>query len=123
MIVVFGIGYLSSTIGIIGVGFVIGAYEPCEEKWLNDGLIYKEIGIGNAISDYRGKRVEIYKTISWLPLIEWKIKSKDYYDIITYTNQLSVNYKKAENKIYLSTSGYSQNEQKWITWNDVISLE
>ena len=73
MVVVFGISYLSSTIGILGVGFILGDYETTNETHISKNLTYKETILGNAISDYRGKRIEIYKTISWFPIIEWRI--------------------------------------------------
>src|ERR1051325_11625938 len=105
MVAVFGIGYLSSTIGWLGLGFVVGEFTTENEQWLGDGLIYKEITLGNAIADYRGKRVEIDKTISWLPILEWRVKTKEYYNVITYMiKPLTVEYKPSEEKIYLSAS-------------------
>ena len=100
MVFTFGLGYISGTVGALGVGFVVAEYETDTEKWLGDGLIYKETSLGNAISDYRGKRVEIYKTISWFPIIEWRTYKKEYFNLITYGNKLTVDYKPTENKIF-----------------------
>jgi hypothetical protein len=119
MILVFGFGYLSGTIGFIGVGFVVGAYDTTYEKWLGDGLIYKETPIGNAIADYRGKRIEIYKTISWLPIIEWRIMHREYYNWITYGNNLNVDYRANDKAIYLNVSEPGK-DNKLETWSDTI---
>jgi hypothetical protein len=104
MFIVFGLGYFSATAGILGVGFIVGRYEEDKEVWLGDGLIYKEFRLGNAISDYRGKEVEICRTIKWLPIIEWRVITKSYYEIITYVTPLNVEYKKDEMKVYLSAN-------------------
>jgi hypothetical protein len=124
MVCVFGIGYLSGTIGALGVGFVTAEYDTRIEMWLGDGIIYKETTLGNAVSDYRGKRVEIYKTIPWLPLIEWRTEKKVYKNYITYmTSPLTVKYKPEEKKIYLSASMWWQNEHKQVEWSDTLSIE
>jgi len=120
---IFGLGYFSSTVGAIGIGFVTAEYSTDSEKWLDNGIIYKECILGNAIADYRGKRVEIYKTISWFPVIEWRKMHKDYYDIITYMKPLIVNYKQEENKIYLKTSINCGPDNKLETWADTLKLE
>ena len=49
MVVVFGIGYISSTFGILGVGFVLGEYDTSVETRISKNLIYKETSLGNAI--------------------------------------------------------------------------
>ena len=122
MTCVFGIGYISGTIGALGVGFVTAEFTPETEKWLGDGLIYKETTLGNAVSDNRGKRVEIYKTIFWLPIIEWRIENKVYEKYITImTSPLTVDYKPDEKKIYLSASMWWENERKQEEWSDTLS--
>ena len=122
MFLVYGIGYLSSTVGIIGIGFIIGEYETSNESWLKDGLIYKETPLGNAIADYRGKRVEIYKTISWLPIIEWRIQKKEYYEALPYLNKLNVEYREKEKKIYLNTSSEWGKDNHIEHWADTLTL-
>jgi len=123
MICVFGIGYISGTIGALGVGFVTAEYNPKAEMWMGDGIIYKETGLGNAVSDYRGKRVEIYRTIRWFPLIEWRIKNKVYEKYITIMQSpLTVNYRPVEKKIYLAASMWWEREHKQIEWADTLSI-
>lgn len=121
MAIVFGIGYLSSTIGILGVGFVLGEYDTSSETHISKNLIYKETTLGNAISDYRGKRVEIYKTISWFPIFEWRILKKEYYNVIPYLNQLNVDYQPDTKTIYLSAKEISAGKME--TWADTLKLK
>ena len=122
MVGVYSIGYLSGTVGALGVGFVSAEYDTKVEKWIGNGLIYKETTLGNAISDYRGKRVEIFKTISWLPILEWRILNKEYYNFITYGNVLKVDYHSDTKTIYLSASEYWGKNHELKTWSDTLRL-
>ena len=122
MVVVFGIGYLMGTIGLLGIGLVLGEFTVHAEKWLGNGLIYKETSLGNAISDHRGKRVEIYQTISWLPIFEWQKQEKRYNSVIAYANTLNVNYNPKENRIYLSASAPNRVDNKIEHWADTLDL-
>ncbi len=122
MLFVFGIGYFSSTIGALGVGFVLSSEVPKTVKKIDSNLIYKETVLGNAISDYRGKKIEVYKTFSWFPLFEWRIKVKNYYDIITYGEFLKTKYVKTTKILYLETSEPFEMDKK-IIWKDSIKIE
>ena len=121
MAIVFGLGYLLSTIGILGVGFVLGDYDTSSQTHISKNLIYKETTLGNAISDYRGKRVEIYKTISWFPIIEWRILNKEYYNIIPCFNQINVNYQPDTRTFILRAKEI--NAEKMETWADTLKLK
>ena len=122
--IVFGFGYLSGTIGALGVGFVIGEYDTEYEDWVGGGIIYKESLVGNAVADHRGKKVELYKTIPWLPILEWKIQEKTYTEYVRCVSTPSIiNYKPKDNKIYLSGSMWSEQDQKNIYWNDTLIVE
>jgi len=123
MFIVFGLGYFSSTVGALGVGFVTAEYETDREKWLDNGVIYKELTLGNAISDHRGKKVEINKTIKWFPVIEWRLQDKTYNNLITYGNSLTVDYKPEKKKIYLSVSTKWGKDNKIYNWGDTLYLE
>lgn len=124
MVLVFGVGFLSGTIGALGVSFVVGEYDTEYEEWLGDRIIYKESTLGNAVSDHRGKKVEIYKTISWLPLIEWRTDVKEYKEYITImTTPLTIDYKPEDNRIYLSASMWWEQDKKNINWADTLSIE
>lgn len=123
MISTFGLGYLSSTLGILGVGLIVAEYETDAEKKLDHSLIYRERSLGNAISDYRGKRIEIYKIVTWLPVFEHRIIEKEYFDIITYSNGLKVNYDPNKHTIQLSTKVLSIKNNREEKWSDTIVLK
>lgn len=123
MVGVYSLGYISGTVGALGVGFVSAEYDTNVEKWVGNGLIYKETTLGNAISDYRGKRVEIFKTISWFPILEWRILHKEYYNFITYGNDLNVDYHPDTKTIYLSASEYWGKNHELEIWSDTLRLK
>jgi len=123
MIGTFGIGYLSGTLGILGVGFIVADFETDKVKKLDDDIIYKEYSIGNAISDYRGTRVEIYKTVAWLPVFEYQIIKKEYYNVIAYPDEIKVSYEPNKHIIYLSASIISLNDGSREKWSDSIKLK
>jgi len=121
ILLVFGFGYLSSTVGIVGVGFVISEYETDREIWFENGLIYKELNLGNALSDFRGARIEINRTIKWFPVIEWQVTSKEYSSSMVYGKPLNARYDAIKEEFYLDV------EKQWrdsmYYWNDTIRLE
>lgn len=123
MIFIFGIGYFSSSLGILGVGLVVANYENSAQTDLGDGLIYKEQSIGNAISDYRGKHIEIYKTVTWLPIFEYRILEKEYDEALTYVNELTVKYEPAQHKIYLSNRTEWEKDKEMKKWSDTIDVK
>jgi hypothetical protein len=123
-VLIFSIGYFSGTLGALGVGFIVGEYDTEYEKWLIDGIIYKESTLGNAVSDHRGKKVEIYRTISWLPLIEWRTDIRKYNQYITImTTPLTIDYKPKDNIILLSASMWWEHDKKNINWADTITIK
>jgi len=123
MIGVLGFCYLMGTIGILGVGFVTAEYEADTQHWLDSELIYKEYTLGNAISDHRGKKVEVYKTISWLPLVEWRIQHKTYNEITTYLEPLKVTFNKTERTLLLSVDAPFGRDHQILHWKDSIQIE
>lgn len=119
--IVFFLSYFTGTVGILGVGFVVAEYETNNETWFDNGLIYKETSLGNAISDYRGKRIEISRTIKWLPVIEWQIISKEYFNLLVYGQQIDVVYDKPMNEFLLTAEEQWQDSTYY--WTDTIRLE
>lgn len=123
MISVFGIGYLSGTLGILGVGFIVADFEPDTEKKLSNDIIYRESSIGNAISDYRGTRIEIYKIVAWLPFFEYRITQKEYDNVIAYPDEIKVSYEPNNHIIHLSASIVSLKNGGREKWSDSIKLK
>ncbi|MBS1613235.1 MAG: hypothetical protein JST49_10470 [Bacteroidetes bacterium] len=104
LFIVFGAGYLAGTVGILGVGLTINEYVPESELCVGSDYIYKETNLGNVFAEYRGKRMEVYKIIAWLPIVEWQVYSKSNYNITPYPGDMEVNYSPSANTIYLSTT-------------------
>src|SRR5690349_3037983 len=51
-VLIFGLGYLSGTVGALGVGFITGESESSKVIWYDNGIIYKEKPLGNAFTDF-----------------------------------------------------------------------
>lgn len=119
---VFTAGYVTGTLGALGVGAVTSELDTDREVWLNDGLIYKEYSLGNATSDYRAKKVEIYQTIPWFPIVEWRIDHKVYDEWRIHTAPLKVDYKAAEKKLLLSASVSIRSDLPPFQWTDTLQL-
>ena len=120
MIVVCTAGYLISTVGALGLGFALNEHTPDREEWVDDGYIVKEIILGNAISDHRGKRVEISRTCSWLPLFEIPVTQKEYSGFDVYGDSLDVHYSQDDGTVALKIE-YEGFEPS-IIWSDTIHL-
>ncbi|WP_462264853.1 hypothetical protein [Mucilaginibacter sp.] len=78
MLMVFGIGYLSSTIGLLGLGFIIADLDADRTIQISDDIIFRQYNLGNALSDNRDARVSVYKLYKWLPGIQRNIFSRQY---------------------------------------------
>ena len=78
MIVVFGIGYLLSTVGILGLAFASAEYEPLKSIRINNTTVYKEYGVGNATTSWGGIRICLFRNLSWFPFFERQFFEKEY---------------------------------------------
>jgi hypothetical protein len=122
MTIVFGIGYISGTIGALGVGFVTAEFVPRVEKEIEPRLIYKETGLGNAISDNRGVRIEIYQTYKYLPFVEKRISTNEYYGFKLALYQIRETYRKDKKTIYLTLDIPDDSKDK-VEWTREIRIE
>jgi len=118
MIIISTTGYIMGSIGIIGIGFIVGEFVPDKEIMFENGIIYKESMLGNAVSDKKGRLVEVYKTIAWFPFIEWRISSKKYDN---YMETLHVEYSERYGKVYLSVFSPPYSETGAPIWCDSLS--
>ena len=128
-------------ISVIGIIFVFGFgvflalfatytyfIDMPREQQFSDGLIYREYTLGHATTENRGKHIEIYQIVPWLPIIQVFVKEKTYNHLIrcrdgeeNYENKLTVNYKPNDNKIYLSAVICGRNgKEKWVDTLKVI---
>ncbi|MCF8298696.1 MAG: hypothetical protein K9J13_14200 [Saprospiraceae bacterium] len=78
LIVIFGIGYLLSTIGILGLGFITAEFESTKSIRINNNTVYKEFGVGNATTSWGGIKVCLYRNYSVFPIFERKFFEKSY---------------------------------------------
>ncbi|MBS1509054.1 MAG: hypothetical protein JSS79_20620 [Bacteroidetes bacterium] len=122
MTLVFGLGYLSGTIGALGIGFVTAEFEPRVEKEIESGLIYKETGLGNAISDNRGVRIEIYRNYSYLPFIEKRILTNEYYGFELAKYDIIDTYDKGDKILHL-TLDIPNDERDKVKWTQEIRIK
>jgi hypothetical protein len=122
MTFVFGLGYFSGTIGILGVGFVTGGFVPRKQNKIESNLTYKETGLGNAFSDYRGVRVELYKTYKYLPFIERRISTNAYYGMELAVFPIVQTYDK-ETKTLSLTLDIPDDKKDKFGWSQKISIE
>ena len=70
------IGYVLSTIGLLGLMLVVGDYArpPNKVEQMDSGLVCRVTGWGSAITD-SGYTVHLYRSWAWLPLIERSVVS------------------------------------------------
>lgn len=123
---VFFIGYTSATVGILGVGFITSEYETDAKHVLNEEITCTEIGRGNALSDFRGRRFEVWKRISWFPFLEKKVTEKEYWGVIWLFNPTSIRYDKSRSSLYLKTReqvGKQFIGEKTTYWRDTIRID
>jgi|GEM_PF-5143380 len=98
-LIVWAIGYLSASLGALGIGFIVAECEPDVTQKVTNHIIYREYNLGNAISDWRGTRTSLYTTYTWLPFIEHKFFTKDYEDdVIDIRMQQQLNASSSKNK-------------------------
>ena len=78
MIHIFAAGYILSTVGLLGLGFITEEYQPTKSLRINSSTLYKEYTIGNAISSTRGINVCLYRNYYWFPFFERQFFEKEY---------------------------------------------
>lgn len=112
MLFAFFFGMSAGSIGALGTAFILGEYEAKMSKKITASLTYTEFTLGNALNDYRGKRIEIAKKIAFFPVLQYLIVKKEYYDINAYAHELNVNYSQDKNILVLSTWNNKDPENK-----------
>ena len=120
---IFGAGYVFSTAGFTALGFMVAAHVPTDVRNVGDGLIYKEVPYGNAVSDFRLKRVELTRTPSLLPLIEWPVVRKEY----DASDELmappfGIYYNQQRQQLCLSASHLSDETHRLESWSDTLDV-
>ena len=120
---IFGMGYVFSTAGFLAIGFMVEAHVPVDVRNVGDGLIYKEVPYGNAVSDFRLKRVEITRTLPLFPVVEWPVIRKEY----DASDELmappfGLYYNQRRQQLCLSANHLSDETHRVETWSDTLDL-
>lgn len=89
MVIVFGSGYLLSTIGMLFLGIGIAGSEPSRSVRINDSTLYRECNREFVTSSWGGSEVTLFTSYRWFPFIEREFFSKQYISDLDKTD----NYK------------------------------
>jgi len=107
---VFGSGYLISTIGFLFI--LIGSYElePVQYKWLSKDLLYIEQNIGSGPDPSISlKKIEIYKKVRLFPILCYRIEKITYDDLdFPLQRELELSFSNKNQILYLRSrvNGY-----------------
>lgn len=95
------IGYVSGSVGLLGVGLILNDFKVDRTIYLTNDLAFKQYDLGSAPGNYRGIKVSIVKRPIWLPGLEYEVFNKKYDRVF--------NYKKSDgpvNKSYVALFSY-----------------
>lgn len=118
-VVVFGLALLSCTIGLLGLGLIIGEVIPDNHISLQDGIIVKEYYNGNAISDSRATTIEVFQTIPWLPVVEWR-KVKKRYEWLELKDNVQADFDASKQILTLKGIETTPGTKQYKHWQDII---
>lgn len=121
-IMIFGYGYMNGSVGFLGIAFRMAEYEHNGKIPLADNLSYTESTLGNATSDYRGKRIEIYENPSSLPFLEHMVAEKTYTDIVQFSTPAQATFLSEEKKVVFSIPRKGKGKYKLKGWSDTLDL-
>jgi hypothetical protein len=124
MFSVFGFGGILATLGFFFLFILSSELTPIQDIWVADNLVYKERNIGSGPDpDERLKRIEIYKTYDWCPIIAQRIQNREYDDWDGNLGPvLDTKYNAETKKLYLTNSMLNLSD-KYKRWTDSIHIE
>lgn len=122
MILTFSFGFFAGSVGLLGVAFALGEYTPNSTIRLDQDFVYQEYHLGNALTDYRGKRIKVSKKLPIVRFLQKKVFEKEYYDIDAYMNPMKVQYDKEEKSLTLSPIADKFKNDSKYKWPDIIWL-
>lgn len=121
MVIVFGFGFLLSTVGLLGLMFVLGDYQPSITKPISENLTYSETWLGNAISNDRGRRYEVHQQINWLPILKRQVACKEvFHHRFYHKDSTTVIFDLEEEKLFISVIPNDKSDMG--IWNDTLNL-
>lgn len=87
LVILFGLSYFFSTMGFLGVAFIVGEFEPSRSVRINGTTLYREYGRGNATVATGGSEVSLFTSFRWFPFVEREFFSKQYVSGFETTNE------------------------------------
>ncbi len=78
MVIVFGSGYLLSTIGMLFLGIGLARSEPSRSVRINNSTLYREYNREFVTSSWGGSEVSLFTSFRWFPFVEREFFSKKY---------------------------------------------
>lgn len=122
-LIIFGIGYFNGSMNFLGIAYRMGEYEHNGKIAIDDRLSYTESVIGNATSDYRGKRIEIFANPEHMPFLEYPVCEKSYTDIAQFSTPARVSYNKEANTVIFSIPAQRKGKYRLKGWADTVDLD
>ncbi len=121
---VFGFGGILATLGCIFLLIYSIETTPFQNFWIADNLIYKEWNLGSGPDpDERMKRIEIFKTYRWCPIIAKRIQIREYENWEgNLSPRLEARYRVKTKKIYL-TNSIQVLPFTYKPWTDSIQID
>lgn len=122
MLFTFGCGYFFGSVGILGIAYTLGEYEHQGKIPINDRLSYSESVLGNATSDYRGKRIVIWANPKYFSFLEYEVLERSYYDINQFSVPVKAHYDEQKNLLYVSIPEQKKSKYHQEGWCDTLDL-
>lgn len=124
MFSIFSLGGILATLGFFFLLILSTELTPIQDIWVADNLIYKERNIGSGPDpSVRLKRIEVYKTYDWCPIIAQRIQNKEYDDWEgNLGTLLETKYNVETKKLYLTNSMLNLSD-KYKRWTDSLKIE
>ncbi len=115
------IGYILGSVGIIGLGFIVGGATPNEEAILQDRFIYREIPLGNAVSDHRGATIVLSRNVPLVPFeyVVWETTYVDNFNLYLSTRKYIV-LDASEGKLIINTE--ADTSRHLDAWRDTLDF-
>jgi hypothetical protein len=116
----FGTGYFLATFGCFFIIIASLDLEIDQTVWLTEDLLYQEKNTGQGPEAERGKEIEVYKTLQYVPFLAYKIASESYDTWELHLDRnLNVDFSKSTQMLYLRSK---IGDSPFSNWKDSIRL-
>ncbi len=122
-LLVLGYGYYNGSVGFLGIAFTMAEYEHSGKIPITENLSYTESILGNATSEYRGKRIEIFANPERFSFLEHMVFERSYTDIEQFSRPAKVDYDAEENVVVFSIPRKGKGKYRLKGWSDTVDLD